>query len=379
MQPRLWKPCAVTSLLIVAIIPSGACGVQEEAKPFATYTDNVVTPSVPPLSATNITGGLGAPASMRSTVTITADVNPAMVGQTVRFSAEVGPLGPVSPGGTVDFTDKDTGMPLRDCTGMVCQDCTNISIQLSPSGVPTCHGSYSQAGSHTVVVSYSGDGTFAPSSGEYAETIAPAATTPTLTAAGKSKDIGQPITFTATVGIVAPGSGTPTGLFTFSKNGEVITDPGCTTAVCTTTFPQAGTYDIVATYSGDGNFLGSSGTYLETIEGCKVQGELIGANYLYVSSTSYMYLAAGSTSIKTSSAVVTLCSSPGVAPSSATLSGTIISGKPAALIGHSVTLQIYLPERGSFPYATLMDNTTHLSYSVMPPYDDYSLKITSGP
>ncbi len=79
---------------------------------------------------------------------------------------------------------------------------------------------------------------------------------------------GTPVTYTATVGPVAPGTGTATGTVSFSdKSGPI---PGCgslplsvgspDTATCATQIEGAGGADEVkATYSGDANYAGSTG------------------------------------------------------------------------------------------------------------------------
>jgi hypothetical protein len=80
---------------------------------------------------------------------------------------------------------------------------------------------------------------------------------------------GELVTITATVG--PPGPPTPTGTVSFTSNGAAI--PGCTAvalnssriAVCTTTGLAVGTDAIVATYSGDSNYMGSSGTLSQLV------------------------------------------------------------------------------------------------------------------
>ena len=74
---------------------------------------------------------------------------------------------------------------------------------------------------------------------------------------------GQTVTFTATVTPV--NSPAPTGTVQFTANGSGIT--GCTavtltsgTAQCATAGLAIGTNAIVATYSGDSNYNGTTGT-----------------------------------------------------------------------------------------------------------------------
>jgi hypothetical protein len=94
----------------------------------------------------------------------------------------------------------------------------------------------------------------------------------TLAASPNPAKRNQTVTFTATV------TGTnPTGTVGFTSNGSAIT--GCTavafsggsgnvrTAKCVTSFSVAGTYGIVASYSGDGGNAPSSSTTLnETVK-----------------------------------------------------------------------------------------------------------------
>src|ERR1019366_6648929 len=77
------------------------------------------------------------------------------------------------------------------------------------------------------------------------------------------------VTITATVGPAGPPA--PTGTVSFTSNGIAIS--GCTavpltsslTAVCTTSTLAVGTDAIVATYSGDTNYSGSSGTLAQLV------------------------------------------------------------------------------------------------------------------
>jgi hypothetical protein len=87
--------------------------------------------------------------------------------------------------------------------------------------------------------------------------------------------LGAPVTYTATVAPVSPGTGTPTGTVSFSDGNEPIA--GCSAqplnkespdvAVCSTTHEApAGADTVTAKYSGDSNYAGSSGTTGETVE-----------------------------------------------------------------------------------------------------------------
>ena len=87
--------------------------------------------------------------------------------------------------------------------------------------------------------------------------------------------VGAPVTYTARVAPQAPGTGTPTGKVSFSDSHGAIA--GCAeaklnegspdTATCVTTHEApAGSDEVTATYSGDSNYAGSSGTTSETVD-----------------------------------------------------------------------------------------------------------------
>jgi hypothetical protein len=79
---------------------------------------------------------------------------------------------------------------------------------------------------------------------------------------------GSPVTFTATVTTVAPGSGTPTGIVTFFQGNTVLAAVGVDAngkASLTTTFSLIGDLTIRAVYNGFGLFAGSSQTITEQV------------------------------------------------------------------------------------------------------------------
>lgn len=91
-----------------------------------------------------------------------------------------------------------------------------------------------------------------------------ASTTVSLTSSQNPSVIGQSVTFTATIAVSSPGSGTPTGTVTFQDN---LTNIGTSAtqavtanvATCTVAFATAGSHPISATYSGDTNFASTTG------------------------------------------------------------------------------------------------------------------------
>src|SRR5207248_110532 len=96
-------------------------------------------------------------------------------------------------------------------------------------------------------------------------TVGPASTRTVVGASTGASVWGQSITFTATIGVVAPGAGTPTGTVQFQIDGSnagspvsVSTTLGVTTASFSTATLAAGTHTLTASYSGDNNFSSST-------------------------------------------------------------------------------------------------------------------------
>lgn len=100
-------------------------------------------------------------------------------------------------------------------------------------------------------------------------------TTTALSASDEGTGVmSKPVTYTATVAPVAPGTGTPTGTVSFSTSEGPIA--GCAarplgegapdTATCTTQHEHVGSEEITATYVGDSNYAGSSGSTSETVD-----------------------------------------------------------------------------------------------------------------
>jgi len=97
-------------------------------------------------------------------------------------------------------------------------------------------------------------------------------TTTTLTSSPNPSNTNQTVTLTATVTPV--NSPAPTGTVAFTSNGASISGCSAVTlsasgvATCTTSFATAGTDSLVATYSGDANYTGStSNTVSQVVNG----------------------------------------------------------------------------------------------------------------
>ncbi|WP_187271939.1 Ig-like domain-containing protein [Aeromicrobium terrae] len=187
-----------------------------------------------------------------TTTSVTQNINPTVHGQSVTFTATVGV---VSPGngtitGDVQFTiDGQPKGAARPLTG------NQATLQVSDLA----------AGNHDVVATYNGNGDLKKSdSAAIVHGVDQAQTQVALTSSDPSAVAGQPLTFTAQVSPTGDGGGEPTGDVTFFADGDQIGDPvpvgSNGSATSDAVGLAAGTHQIVATYSGDTNFAGSTKT-----------------------------------------------------------------------------------------------------------------------
>src|SRR5581483_4707987 len=186
-----------------------------------------------------------------TTTTITnSSLNPSTFGQTVTFTASVVVTAPGAgtPTGTVTFKDGATALGTGTVNG---------------SGIATLATSAVVAGNRTITATYGGDSSFATSaSAGFLQIVNQASTSTTLSASGSSSVFGQPVTFTATVIAVAPGSGTPTSTVQFMDGTNPLGAPvalnGSGQAQLVTSSLALGAHPISAVYGGDTNFITST-------------------------------------------------------------------------------------------------------------------------
>jgi YVTN family beta-propeller protein len=101
-------------------------------------------------------------------------------------------------------------------------------------------------------------------------------TTTTIASSVNPSDIGQAVTYTATVGARLVSSGTPNGSVAFEDGG--ITIPGCAVSVlvagqgqCTITYSATGSHVITAVYGGTSSFLPSTSPPLgQSVANCGI-------------------------------------------------------------------------------------------------------------
>jgi hypothetical protein len=94
-------------------------------------------------------------------------------------------------------------------------------------------------------------------------TVVAAGTTSVLSSPTNPSLVGQPVTLIASVAVIAPSTGSPTGTVRFDDGGSPIT--ACTsqplssgTASCVIAFGTAAVHPLTATYSGDADFASST-------------------------------------------------------------------------------------------------------------------------
>lgn len=197
-------------------------------------------------------GGLGGPTYLLfrrtdTTTTLNASTNPVVFGQPATFSATVSPVVATAgvPTGTVTFTiDGIAQSPIALSNGQAALSVPTLSV-----------------GNHVVTAAYNADEGFSASaSGPLNEAVNKAGTTIVISASPLSSVFGQPVTFTAAVGVVAPGAGTPGGTVTFSLDGTAQAPRPLSNgkATFTTSALGVGSHTITASYNGDGNDNSSS-------------------------------------------------------------------------------------------------------------------------
>lgn len=187
--------------------------------------------------------------ALTSTTTVTSSLNPSTSGGSVTFTAGVsGASG--TPTGTVTFSIDGT-----DVASSVALVSGEASFTTSALAV----------GSHSVVVTYGGDATYATStSNTLSQGVSAIATTTTLTPSQNPSNFGQPVTFTANV----TSTDTPTGTVTFNIDGSNVASGVVLVAgqaTYTTSSLAAGAHAVLATYSGDATHATSSGSLSQTV------------------------------------------------------------------------------------------------------------------
>ena len=168
-----------------------------------------------------------------SSVSLTSHPNPSQVGQSVIFTATVSPTGA---SGTVSFTI-DSGTP--------------IVLSLN-NGIAIYTTSALTAGSHNVVVTYSGNSTYSDAtSNTVTQVVNLNVSSVSLSSSPNPSVVSQTVTFTTMVSPVSAN-----GTVTFSEGATVLgTAPVVSgTAIYPTASLSIGSHVITATYSGNSTY-----------------------------------------------------------------------------------------------------------------------------
>lgn len=193
-----------------------------------------------------------------TTTKVTSSVSPAVIDQSVTFTATIGSSTSLPPRGSpVSFTDGANVIGTASTDG---------------NGVASVTTSFATAGSHKIQASYAGDLFHNPSTGSYTEDIDAAPSTTTLTSSLNPSDYGQSVTLTA---VVASSVGSiPTAKVTFYSGTTSLgsgTPDNTGTATLTTTKLAAGSDSVTAKYAGDlQNAKSTSNVVMQTVNPAQV-------------------------------------------------------------------------------------------------------------
>jgi hypothetical protein len=187
-----------------------------------------------------------------TTATLTSSNASAVSGQTVVLKATVRPGSPATgtPTGTVTFLDGATSVGTASLVG----------------GIATLALSTLPVGTHSLTASYAGDPDFTGSNTTTTLSLSVGLASGSLTASASATttNYGQPVTFTALLTAIAPGSGTPTGNVVVKDNGTAIgtvaLDATGATSFTTQNPLAIGNHMIALAYLGDSRFRATSAT-----------------------------------------------------------------------------------------------------------------------
>jgi hypothetical protein len=185
---------------------------------------------------------------------LVSSANPSVFGQTLTLQATVTGSGSSGPTGTVTFVDGAT---------------TLGAIVLS-AGSAQLTAPALTVGSHALTAIYSGDANFTGStSSTLSQTVQKDGTTASVVSSVNPALFGRSVKFTATIGALAPGSGTPTGTVTFLDGATPLATAKLSGghASLTENTLSVSVHTITVTYGGNANFTGStSGVLSQTIK-----------------------------------------------------------------------------------------------------------------
>ncbi len=199
----------------------------------------------------------------------TPDDRLGVAGRPVTFRAAVAnPGAGGTPSGTVTFQDTIYFVAgpgdLQSTTTVLA-----ASVPLDTAGHASCVTAALSPGTHFITAVYSGDVNFSPGNIVLMQRVHGHASVTDVVSSPDPSLPGQTVTFTATVGSIPPGSGTPTGMVSFQEGADVLAqiplDGGGTASFSTSSLgPRSHT--VTASYSSDPRFASSARSVTQIVQ-----------------------------------------------------------------------------------------------------------------
>jgi Bacterial Ig-like domain (group 3)/Carboxypeptidase regulatory-like domain/IPT/TIG domain/Bacterial Ig-like domain len=186
-------------------------------------------------------------------LSLTSTLNPAPFGSAGTLKATLHAVAPGggTPAGTVTFSEGKTVL---------------ATVPLS-AGTAKYPLKGMAPGIHQISAVYSGEAGYEPSGSAIEQVIVKASTELELTSTLNPAPYGSSATLKATIGVVAPGGGTPSGTVTFREGEAVLATVPLSGSVAKLPLKSTspGLHEITATYSGDADYEASEGSLTQTI------------------------------------------------------------------------------------------------------------------
>jgi len=187
-----------------------------------------------------------------TTTSLASSPNPSIVARSVTLMATVTPQFGGTPTGTVTFKFGYGGV---------------IGTATLSGGQASFTTAFANPGTKSIIAVYSGDANFVGSTSSITTQIVSLPTTTSIASSPNPSTVGQPVTLTATL-TPQSGGGTPTGTVTFEFGYGAIIGTAKVSggqASLSNIFNVAGTKSIIAVYSGDANFVGSTSSTMAQV------------------------------------------------------------------------------------------------------------------
>jgi hypothetical protein len=230
---------AQTNTCDITIQPGSNCAITVTFTPTVSGTRSGVLTIADNAVNSPQTVSLSGNGMIATTTTLSSSLNPSKFGQAVTVTAVVVPAQSGTPTGSVTFYDGTTSLGY---------------VTLS-KGAAHLTVSTLTAGSHSLTATYSGDGTFVTSTSPVlTQIVAQAAVKITLASNPDPSYVNQLVTFSV---VVSGTATTPTGSVAFKQGTKILGTLNLVNGQASLpfTFTTAGTFSIIASYSGDQNYL----------------------------------------------------------------------------------------------------------------------------